>query len=237
MRYRSVIEALGDSDSGVTRAASDALVAMAPTIPDVDAALREVLRGERGPRRFAAATARGRIAPPDPSLLPAVVDAMASPEGDRRWAATRLLVAIGRLHGEGLQTALGLASAAESPSVRRMALFALRDLAPDEPAAATAMLSASQSEVRQLRHAAIVCMASLETSTKRVQERLFEALDGDTDDGTRSLAAVTLGEIASQNESTPEARERLEAIGAQTRNPALQRACNHALARLSKSRP
>jgi HEAT repeat protein len=188
-------EALGDTERSVRRAASDALVAIGGLAGGVDGVLRRALRGDDPNARWAAAFARARLAPPDPSLLPPIVEALACADGDVRWAAARLLVDIARLHPEVGEVALGLSRAGEAPVVRRMALFCLRELAPDDPRTAQALLSASHDTEETLRRAALSAMAGLLEPPPELLQRLVDALRGDSDSACASLAAVALGEI------------------------------------------
>lgn len=192
-------EALGDADRSVMRAASDALVAAGRGQPETESLLRRALRGDSPRRRWGAAFTFARLAPPDPGLLPAVVEAMDAPDGDIRWAAARLLVDMGRLHPEILRVAVGLAREGETPALRRMALFCLRELAPDDPHAAAALLEASLDADPSLRRAAVTALAALLDPPPEVTARLRQALADARDPVVRRLAAVALGELAANN--------------------------------------
>jgi HEAT repeat protein len=232
----ALCNALGDPVKAVSRAASDALVAIGHRHGDVDPGLRAALHGSDPARRFGAAFTLARIAPPGPRLLPALVEALASPDGDVRWAATRLLVEAGRVHGEVLPLLTGLARGAESASVRRMATFALRELAPDRREAADVLLEAAADRDLQVRRAALSAMGSLSRPPPRVAQRLLHVLAQDVDAASRRLAALALGELGAADASSVPAdtRAQLENIAA---SPAadvdLRRAAERALARLS----
>jgi HEAT repeat protein len=227
-----VARALGDSDKRVARAASDTLVglARAGSGDAVVPLLRAVLRGESTLARIHAAITLARLEPPEPSLLPALVLALASPEGDLRWSAARVLVDMGRLHGEIVHVLLGLVRGSEASSVRRMATFCLRELAPDQPAAAQALLEASRDADTQLRRAALTAMAGLLDPPPLVRTRLGEALD-DADTVAAGLAALALGELRDVD-----ALPRLRTLAESARTPALQRAAKAAVARLETRR-
>jgi HEAT repeat protein len=232
----SLCNALGDPVKAVSRAASDALVAIGRQRGDVDPGLRAALHGADRARRFAAAFTLARIAPPGPRLLPALVEALASPDGDVRWAAARLLVETGRVHGEVLALLTGLVRGGESPLVRRMAAFALRELAPDRVEAAAALLEAARDGDLHVRRAALTAMASLASPPPAVGAQLLETLSHDPDAAARRLAALALGELGAADPSCvqPDARERLEAAAAApTADADLRRAAERALARLA----
>jgi len=114
--------------------------------------------------------------------------------------------------------------------VRRMATFCLRELAPDQPAAAQALLEASRDADTQLRRAALTAMAGLLDPPAAVIARLAEGLD-DADAVSAGLAALALGEIREVG-----ALPRLRALAESARTPALQRAAKAAVARLETRR-
>jgi len=185
--------ALDDPDVGVARAAADALAAIGRTGGDVLAPLRRVLReGGRGRGRVFAACALARLEPPGPRLVPALVEGLRHPEGDVRWAAARVLVDAGRLHDEVLGLLLGLVRGGDDPGTRRMAAFALRELAPDRPEAAGALLEASRDADVQVRRAALTAMTSLMDPPEAVRRRLAEVAAGDADGPARRIAGRAL---------------------------------------------
>lgn len=212
----AIAEALGDADRQVRRAAADALFALSREHDVVTATKRE-LHGSRAEARWAAAFTLSRIAPPEPALLPAAVEAFASPHGDVRWAAARLVVDLGRLHDNVLPVALGLAAPSATsgqspaPAVRRMALFCLRELAPDEPAVVDAVLqclrdgAAPGVDAAELRRAALTCAPAL-TGPLEERAQLAEALAdcgaSDPDETCRKLAGLALATWARQDAAT-----------------------------------
>lgn len=230
--------ALGDPVKAVVRAASDALVAIARRAGGVDEALRRALHGDHPTQRWGAAFTAARLEPPGPRLLPALVEALASSDGDVRWAAARLLVDAGRLHGEVLPLLIGLARTGESPVVRRMATFALRELAPDRPEAAEVLLAGASDGDLHVRRAATTAMASLLDPPPAVAAHLLAALQRDPDAATRRLAALALGEIgAGHPHAVPaDTAQHLAAVAARGEDADLRRAVERALTRL-RGRP
>ena len=228
----ALVVALGDPDKHVARAAREALVALARagSGDGVVPLLRAALRGESTPARIHAALTLARLEVPEPSLLPALTLALASPDGDVRWAAARVLVDMGRLHGEIVRVLLGLVRGGEAPAVRRMATFCLRELAPDQPAAAQALLEASRDPDTHVRRAAMTAMAGLLDAPAAVTARLAEALD-DPDAVAAGLAALALGELRSV-ETLP----RLRALSESARSPELQQAAKTAALRMETPR-
>lgn len=234
--------ALGDPAKSVVRAASDALVAIHRAAGEgsgVKESVRGALRGEAPAERWGAAFTLARIEPPGPPLLPALVEALGSGDGDVRWAATRLLVETGRLHAQVLHLLVGLVRADEHAIVRRMATYALRELAPDRPEAAYVLLEATADSDLRVRRAAFTAMASLLHPPPEVAERCLAALAEDGDAATRRLAALALGEIGAADRSAlpAGAAERLQGAASGGDDADLRRAAARALARLEGAGP
>lgn len=229
--------ALGDPAKAVGRAASDALVGIHRAAGEgsgVAECVRGALRGDGPQQRWRAAFTLARIEPPGPQLLPALVEALGSADGDVRWAATRLLVQTGRLHAQVLHLLVGLLRTDEHALVRRMATYALRELAPDRPEAAHVLLEATGDPDLRVRRAAYTAMASLLDPPPQVAERCLQALAEDGDAATRRLAALALGEIgAADRRALPAgAAERLQGAATSGDDADLRRAAARALARL-----
>jgi hypothetical protein len=225
--------ALADPQKPVARAASEALARIGARHGGVQAALSAALRGGEPRARLYAALAIARLEPPPIKLLPALIDALALADGDLRFAAARLLVDLGRLQPEVLALLLSLVAARERPEVRRMAAFALRELAPDREETARALLEASRDGDPALRRAALASLAALWEPGAAVLARLCEALDGDPDAAARALAAAALGELgAAHPRHAARAREALDAAARDGAPPAREAAAR-ALRRLA----
>lgn len=183
--------ALADPEPTVRRAASDSLAALGRQHGEVDPLLRDALRGEARAGRFEAARALAALGPPAPRLIPALIEALGDPRQDTAWEAARLLVDTGRLHAEVVPIVTGLVHAGESEATRRMAIFCLRELAPERPKTGDALLAASRATEPALRRAAVSALPALLRSeaAEAAQERLAEAARSDPDPEVRSLAA------------------------------------------------
>ncbi len=151
---------LSDVERSVRRAAADSLVALAPRHGEVQPLVRRALRGTHPDARRAALDVARRLGPPEPGWLPALVEALASKRGDERWTAARLLVDLGRLHGETAGVAAGLAHADERPVVRRMALFCAVELAPDDPSTRALLEQSTGDEDPEVRQAAKIALGA-----------------------------------------------------------------------------
>lgn len=189
-----------------------------------------LLRGE-GRERIEAAFALARLAPPGPELLPALVDALAHPEGDVRWTAARILVDLGRVHGEVLRVLLGLLASAERAPVRRMAAHCLRELAPDRPEAAHALVAATRDPDPAVRRGALVALAGVVDPPAEARTRLLACLEEAGDPQLVGLAALALGRLATSGGAPcpGELRERLRGLAREHPSPAVRRALGVAL--------
>jgi HEAT repeat protein len=228
-------EVLGDPVPEVARAASEALAALGRN-HDVAEVVRQALRSGDPPRRLRAALIAAQLAPPGPRLLPALAEGLGSPDGASRWAAARLLVETGRLHGEVQPLLLGLARAHPDPVVRRMALHCLRELAPDEPAVAAALLEATRDPEIRARRAAYAALAALLDPAPEAMERLGEALQGEPDGACRRIASVALGKLGGADGARvpPAVLEALRCAARDPADPDLRRGASRALARIER---
>jgi HEAT repeat protein len=182
--------ALDDADPGVRRAAGDALVALGRSEREVDRLLLGALRGERAESRFEAARAMAELAPPSPKLVPALVEALSAPRRETAWEAARILVDAGRLHAEVAPLLTGLVRAGPDAAARAMAVACLRELAPERPESAAALLDASRDPDVGVRRAAFTALPALAPFAEPgpIAARCREAAGDDPDASVRSLA-------------------------------------------------
>jgi HEAT repeat protein len=225
--------ALGDPDRSVARAASDALVQISGDDPEVKAVLRNQLQSDEPRRRYGAAFTSARLGPPELRLIPALVEGLQSEHGDVRWSAAKLLVDAGRLHAEVLPIVLGLMRGGTTPAVRRMATYCTRELAPEDPEGAAALLDATRDVDLTVRRAAFSALVVLIDPPAEVALRLIETVQGDPDPATRRIAAVALGHVASWAPPDRQAAVRDVLRAAETsEDPLLARAASSALVHL-----
>lgn len=196
--------ALADPEKRVAQAASDALARLAPVDPGVGAAVRAALRGGVASQRWFAAFTLSRIEAPSVRLLPPLVEALASDAGDIRWAAARLLVNTGRVHGEVLPLLIGLARSDPDPGVRAMALYGLRELAPDDGSCAQAIVDATRDADAAVRRAALTALASLHVVSEPVFRTLERVVDDASDPASQRIAAFALGALAGGPTALPD---------------------------------
>jgi HEAT repeat protein len=186
-------EALGDPVLSVARAASEALTRLARKVTGVEEVVHRALRSDEPSRRWHAVLVSSRIEPPSPRLLPPTVEALASEESEVRWTAARLLVEAGRVNPEVLPLVIGLVRCGDSARVRSMAAYCVRELAPEQPESASALLDATRDSDVLVRRAALTALAGLSDPAPEIFERLSEIMDDPSDPGSRRIAAHALG--------------------------------------------
>jgi len=199
----ALAKALGDPERAVARAASASLAALGREVPEVVPALRRALAPGDPARRVHAAVTLAELAPPTPALLPALVEGLGAEDGDVRWAAARLLVDAGRLHGEVFALLRGLALGPGDPKARAMACACLRALAPDAPATARALCDVSREDDPALRRAALTALAGAIDPPREVASRLAEVAEGDPDPACRRLADAARRALARRAAGAP----------------------------------
>lgn len=192
----ALAERLDDEDLRVARSAAHALARISRKGGGPDPALAKALRSRSPNQRIFAVFAFAEIEPPGQRILPALLGGLAHADGGVRWAAARLVVETGRAHPEVLGILLGLVGAGEGAQTRRMAAYALRELAPDVPQAAHALLDASRDSDAQVRRAALTALANLMDAPPAVAARLREVAGSDADPTARRLAERALELLA-----------------------------------------
>ena len=229
-------ETLGDPVKSVARAASEALVRIAREANNVEEVVHRALRSDEPSRRWHAVLVSSRIEPPSPRLLPPTIEALASADSNVRWTAARLLVEAGRVNPEVLPLVIGLVRSGESTRVRCMAAYCVRELAPDQPETARALLDATRDSEVQVRRAALTGLAGLTDPSADVFDRLLEVMQEPSDPGSRRIAAHAIGALgAVRGARVPEISLRaLRRIAASESDRALQAAARRALDRVDR---
>jgi HEAT repeat protein len=192
----AVIECLGVPAKAVQRRAADVLRATAAAArPLVLARLRDATRAADPCLRWGSTFALGQLGVLDPELVPPLLEGIADPDGDRRWAAAALLVACGRRFPEVVVPALLGALAGAGSELRKMALYALRDLAPGTPEVAAALVARMRDPDVGVRLAALSGLCRLEPLPPDACDLVLRALRDDPDPGLRRAAMSALGHV------------------------------------------
>jgi len=226
--------ALTDPVPAVAAAAAGALTQLAEH-HDVKPALIAALHGDEARGRCEAALVLARLEPPSLRLLPALAEGLALPDRKQRWRAARLLVKCGRLHGEVLPLLLGLSRGDERARVRRMSRHALRELAPDDPEVAQALLEGTRDADVLARRAAYAALAALLDPPRGVVETLVGALADESDAASRRIVTVVLAQLAPLHagDLRTAVTEALRRARAGSSDPELQRCAERALQQLA----
>ena len=155
----TLLERLGSASRETQRRACDEALERLREDAGLRDGLRELLRGEDPLARFGAAWVLFQSERPSLRLLPALLGSLELRDGDLRWQAAQMLTALGRLQPEVLAVLLHEAAEAASPVRRRMAIFALRELAPERLETGRVFLRALEDRDDDLRRAALSCFA------------------------------------------------------------------------------
>ncbi len=230
----ALLERLGTLERPALRRACQEAIERLRTDPPFVEPLRRLMREGSPVARFAAAFALFREGGrPGLGLLPALLGSLELADGDLRWEAAHMLVMLGRLHGEVTPVLIDAARNAPNAVRRRMALYVLRELAPERPETRDAMLAALDDSVSAVRHAALTSIAKLHEPGREVLGRVLALLDSRSDPRARRLAAVLLPRLAQTCQAIDEARSALE-LAERDADPSLVQAATLGLRRLAE---
>ncbi len=192
-----LFQRMGSPSRAIQRAACDEALVRLRSEPPLRDSLRLLLRDENALARFAAAWVLFQGERPTLRLLPALLDALELADGDLRWQAAQMLAALGRLQSEVLPVLLHEADAASSAARRRMAIFVLRELAPERTETGAVFLRALDDPDADVRRAALSCFAKLTDPDKALAVRALGLARGaDSDPRMARIATVVLPELA-----------------------------------------
>lgn len=184
--------------------------------------------------RFSAAWILFRRGEGSLRIVPTLLDSLEHADGDLRWSATHMLATLGRMHAEVLPLLLHEARKARSPTRRRMALFALRELAPEREETHAVFVSALKDSETSVQLAALSSFGKLYEPDRAAADQILEILKSHPDRRMRRIAAAVTPELVSAHPDTRErARPLLDAL-LTSADPALSRAARSALARLAE---
>ncbi|MEX2205081.1 MAG: hypothetical protein WEF50_02530 [Myxococcota bacterium] len=193
----TLLSRLGSTDRTTLRAACDEALECLGTEAGLRDALRTLLRSENALARFAAVWVLFQAERPTLRLLPALLLSLELPDGDLRWQAAQMLTALGRLQAEVLPVLLHEAGSAESATRRRMAIFVLRELAPERVETGTVFLRALEDPDDDVRRAALSCFAKLTDPDPALARRALSLARGaDPDPRMARIATVVLPDLA-----------------------------------------
>jgi hypothetical protein len=168
---------------------------------------------------------------PNLRLLPALLGALELADGDRRWEAAQMLVQLGRIDASVATVLRHEIAQASAPERRRMAIFALRELAPEDAQTRTALLLALSDPDAAVQRASLASLVKLDDPERECLERALALLREPGDLRTRQLASAVAAQLLAQH---PDARDSVRtALEAAASGPeSLARAARLALGKL-----
>lgn len=158
-------------------------------------------------------------------------EAMGDDDGDIRWAATNLMVRLGRENLAEIGARLLKLAADSDHNARKMALYCIRDL----EIAGAELLDVVESAVHDsdvhVRLAALAVLARIRDASGQSVRIILACMKSDPDPGVRRAAASALGNIQDAGADTMAA---LAFAAADTTDESLARAARGALDRIDK---
>jgi HEAT repeat protein len=192
----ALVATLADARRSEQRRAADVLSRLLERLPPLTAALVAALESDDQRLRWGAAYTLGHSARRSSAIWPAVREAMALEDGDQRWAAAELACTLARAD-RGIVDELCAAVSADPATIRKMALYCLRDLRADNLGAiALGALDDTYPAVRLAAlSASVTAAAGSAVVAERCAERIAQAGTCDPDPGVRRAAISALGKL------------------------------------------
>lgn len=198
---------LGDIHKTRQRAAAECLAELARQEPHRGAVLQDQLESVDSRVRWGAAYALSLLDEFPPAAIDTAIDLLGTTDRDLRWAAANLIKrAVGCAESAVLKR---LCDAARQGSVvqRRMALYALRDVAGGDVAARGAAQDALAEADVELRLAGLAAFVQLSAEPSAAAERIVGLLE-DAEVRIQRAAAAALGSLGCRSKNVMQAIER-----------------------------
>jgi len=221
----ALVDSLAGTSRSEQRRRSEILQTLLPESGAVSTALGHALESPEADLRWGAAYTLGKSEPDNPRIWPALREMLAAEDGDSRWAAAEITCNMARLSPQLLDE-LRSATREDGATMRRMALYCLRDLQ------AEGLFEVARDRLNDPEgHVRLSALSTLTTTTipdrqrQGLLEKLIEIVERDPVPGVQRSAVATLGKL-----HLHEAQPLLEksSISADT---GLARAARQALAR------
>ncbi len=184
----SLIESLAHSDRAVVRTAIDSLVTIGHGRPEVRESLNRLLQEVSSAKRWPVAYTLGQLSQPSSSCLDILIEALGSEDPDMRWATLQLLIRLGKNDKRILPLVSELLNSG-SPTQRRMAVYCLRDLGPEDRSVQLQCLGDTDPLVRV---AAVIALSKQSRLSEDVLSVLVRLNSNDTDSRVRNAAGFVL---------------------------------------------
>jgi HEAT repeat protein len=229
---RALMRCLGAENKAVRRHAAEAAAITAPHNLAIASTLQALLASVAPRERFGAAYALGLVGGDafDLRATDALYEALGDPDGDVRWAAHDLIMRLGAEYPGEVRTGLLALAHRGAPDARKMALYCLRDLAPDGEEVLHAATLASAADDTHVRLASLAILARLPAYRPQASAIAARILEADPNPGVRRAAAAALGLIA---DASPQVLAALQRAADGELDSGLARAARAALKRLA----
>jgi len=226
----ALLRCLGANRKIIQRRAAEALAVVAQRDPRIVEKLRNALSGNDSRMRWGVAYALGLIDDAlDLRAMPVLVEALASSDGDVRWAAAELVVRLGEKNHDAVGKQLIALAHDGNLNARKMALYCLRDVGGPREDVLEAAESCCAEHHGLLKMAALSLLSRMENAGERAAALAIRLLEYDPDEGVRRCAAVALGHIGNRS---PRVTEALACAANAGDDIYMKRAAQAALARL-----
>ena len=232
----TLLERLGSLDRGTQRGACDEATRRLREEPGLREQILQLMRHGSPQARFAAVFVLFAAEGPTLRLLPPLLEALDLDDGDQRWSAAHMLSLLGRTHGEVLPVVLHEAGAGAAPQRRRMALYVLRELAPERGETRDALLAGLDDPDADVRRAALSSLGKLHDPGPDSLTRVLELLGSDEDARMRRIAAAVLPALIQADPGQLDRARRTLEQSARSADTSLARAAALALRRLPEAR-
>jgi HEAT repeat protein len=202
-----LIQSLGYSDKKIIRQSVDALVALAANRPELRGEVAAAMARAPADKRWPMAYVLAQIAPLDDACFAALKDALDTTDPDIRWAVVVLLVRLAKERGGDVAARLIALTQSGTPTQRRMAVYALRDIASNDAASQQAVRNALGDADAMVRVAALTSLKVFPDLAPAVVGEILRMLDGDPDVRVRATAAMALAQSGMKSKAIRNALE------------------------------
>jgi len=208
-----LIRALDHPDKKTIRQAVDALVALAPDAPEICGEVAAAMARAPAEKRWPMAYVLAQIAPPSDACFDALECGLDAPDPDIRWAVVVLLVRVAERHGDKTVERLVSLLKSGTATQRRMAVYALRDIATKDAPSQQAVRGALGDPEPLVRVAALTSLKIFPKVARDALAELLRMLESDPDARVRAADALALAHSGAPTEEIAPALQRAAESG------------------------
>jgi hypothetical protein len=220
-RIAGLIADLDHRDKPTIRAAVDALIRLATDSPFLRDKLNQRLSAAGHQNYWPVAYILGNLPQPTRDAQSALLDALDHRDPDIRWAIVLLLVRMANEQPQLVDSLIRL-SADGSSNQKRMALYAIRDLALSDSDSLIALFTALHDADPTVRVAAAICLKRRRDVDDAGKDVLLGTYLNDAESKVRHAVAITLASLGEpQAEFVVALRENRESRNEQTKKAAI----------------